>query len=262
MEEGQPTPQDRAALGAEVALRATTSAGALVAGAAFGLEAGSAALAGKEALDVAGARLIGQILRYREERAARVLSVGAATADLELDRFVSSIESSARLLAFMAESVEAAMDTPLETKIRALGGCLGRGVRDEAKVDEERLRVRGLARIDEPEVKLMEVLARQTGLIPPPEVPEGEEHRWPGWRRPEILSELPGFAAVLDASIARLVSEGLVLDDGIGRLAAEDGFRQMWILTDFGRDCLQLLRAVGPQGQPNEPTHPLSSPSA
>ncbi|MFJ4407237.1 hypothetical protein [Streptomyces sp. NPDC088910] len=234
---------NRAADGAGIVVRAATSVGAAVAGATIGLDAGAAALAAKEAVDVASGRLIGLIMRHREERASRVLVTGSVAADIELDRFVSSIESSPQLLALMAESVQAAMDTPLEAKIRALGGCLGRGVRDETKVDEERLRVRGLARVDEPEVKLMELLEQE-----PPAMPArgggSEGRRWPGWRRPELLTELPGFAAVLDASIARLTSEGLALDDGIGRVGADDGFREMWILTDFGKDSLQLLRAA------------------
>ncbi|MBP2052470.1 hypothetical protein J2Z21_005453 [Streptomyces griseochromogenes] len=238
-------PEESVGNAAEVVLRATTSVGAGVTGATLGLEAGAAALAAKEVVDAAGQRLIEKYLQYRRARASRVLSVGGDEAGMDLNRFVSSIESSPRLLALMAESVQAAMDTPLDIKVQALGRCLGRGVRDEAKVDEERLRIRGLARIDEPEVKLMELLERQPPLMPPHELGPDKNVRWPGWRRPEILAEIPGYADVLDASIARLTSEGLAVDDGINRLVADDGFREMWILTNFGRDCLRLLRSAG-----------------
>jgi hypothetical protein len=229
----------------EIAIRATTSVAAGVAG-MIDPAVGLAALALKEVLDPTAVRLISVIRSHREERAVRVLSAGSAESQLSVDRFSNAIENSPALLALMAESVQAAMDTPLESKILALGRCLGRGVKDEARVDEERLRVRGLSRIDEPEVKLMELLNQQTRLATTEEiVGDDSGKRWPGWRRPEILDELPGFASVLDASIARLTAEGLVRDDGIGRLAASDGFREMWVVTDFGKECLRLLREVG-----------------
>ncbi|MET7701684.1 hypothetical protein [Streptomyces sp. NPDC005485] len=207
--------------------------------------AGIAVGALKEYLDAPVLGLIERERARREERAARALQAGSEELQRSLNRLVQTIETSPDLLALMSETVEAAMETPLAEKVVALGRCLGRGVRDEASVDAERLRVRGLAGIEAPEVKLLEVLAKETHPTP-----EGwyQEH-FPGWRRPEILTELPGFAKVLDASIARLATEGIIKDDGIARVAmSEDDPTEMWILTDFGRDCLSLLRAVSPGG--------------
>jgi hypothetical protein len=123
-------------------------------------------------------------------------------------------ETSPELLTLMSETVQAAMQTPLEEKIIALGKCLGRSVRDETTVDAEFIYVKGLAEIEATEVKVMQVFDQPTG--PTPE--SYAQTHWPGWRRPEILGELPCFAAVLDASIARLTAAGMVRDDGIGRL--------------------------------------------
>ena len=209
----------------------------------FNPVAGMALGALKEYLDAPVLGLIERERARREERAARALQAGSEEAHQSLDHLVQTIETSPDLLALMSETVQAAMETPLAEKVVALGRCLGRGVRDEAVVDAERLRVRGLAGIEAPEVKLLEVLAKETHPTP-----EGwHQERFPGWRHPEILAELPGFTKVLDASIARLVAEGIITDDGIGRLAMnDDDPREMWILTDFGRDCLSLLRAVSP----------------
>ncbi|MER7622756.1 hypothetical protein [Streptomyces sp. NPDC126503] len=223
----------------EVVVHAATSTVAGVAG-ALNPVAGIAAAAVKEFADPHLVRLFERVRQDRGERSARVLATGADEANVSLDRLVHTVESSPDLMALMAEAVQAAANTPLEAKIIALGRCLGRGVRDDTRVDAERLRVRGLAGIESPEVKLMELLDTETLPV--------REHggRWPGWRRPEILDSLPGFASSLDASIARLTAEGLVRDDGIGRYPGEDGYREMWILTSFGQDCLALLRAVAP----------------
>lgn len=223
-------------------MRSVTSAGAAAAG-LISPELGIAAAAGKELVDVAGGRLFGVIARWRERRASQLVREAAAAAGTDANRLAETIESSPRLLALLSESVQAAMDTPYDAKIRALAGCLARGVRDEAEVDVERLRIRGLARIDEPEVLLMNLLTKPTSLIEPSDPRVGA---WPGWRQPEILQELPGFANMLHASIGRLTAEGMVRDDGLGRMTADDGFANIWVLTDFGRDCLSLLQAVGP----------------
>ncbi|MGW6938302.1 hypothetical protein ACWGF3_04670 [Streptomyces xanthophaeus] len=210
----------------------------------FNPVAGMAIGALKEYLDAPILHLIEKERARREQRAAQALQTGSEESQQSLDRLVQTIETSPDLLALMSETVQAAMETPLAEKIVALGRCLGRGVRDVASVDAERLRVRGLAGIEAPEVKLLEVLAQETHPTP-----EGwYQERFPGWRRPEILIELPGFAKVLDASIARLVAEGIIRDDGIVRVAFnDDDPTEMWILTDFGKDCLSLLREVSPR---------------
>ncbi|WP_143172498.1 hypothetical protein [Actinacidiphila paucisporea] len=224
----------------EASVKATT--GVIVAAVGtYNPVAGMALGALKEYVDAPILRLIEAERARRAERAEHALQAGSEEAQQSLDRLVQTIETSPDLLALMAETVQAAMETPLTSKIIALGRCLGRGVRDETRVDAERLRVRGLAGIEAPEVKLLEVLDKETYPTP-----EGWiQGRWPGWRRPEILIELPGFENVLDASIARLTAEGIARDDGIGRFGGgEHDAREMWILTDFGRDCLSLLLAV------------------
>ncbi|WP_159042619.1 hypothetical protein [Streptomyces curacoi] len=224
----------------ETSVKAATGALVGAVGAADPV-AGVAAGVAKEFIDPYLVRAFDKVRAIREQRALSALSAGSDEAGVSLDRMVHTIETSPELLTLMSETVQAAMQTPLEEKIIALGRCLGRGVRDETMVDAEFIYVRGLAEIEATEVKVMQVLDQPTGLTP-----EGyAEAHWPGWRRPEILSELPGFGAVLDASIARLTSAGMVKDDGIGRLPPDDGSdTEMWILTDFGKKCLSLLRAV------------------
>ncbi len=242
--------QPRSGPSDESAVKAITGVITAAAG-AYNPILGMAIGAAKEYVDAPILRLIENERARRSERALQALEAGVEEANRSLDRLVHSIETSPELLALMSETVKAAMETPLQEKITALGRCLGRGVRDEATVDAERLRVRGLAGIEAPEVKLLEVLAGETRTMPE----GGVQDRWPGWRRPEILQELPGFSGALDASIARLTAEGIIRDDGLGRIPHDDGFVEMWVVTEFGTDCLSLLRAVssGPSGDVESP---------
>ncbi|WP_158717791.1 hypothetical protein [Streptomyces sp. NRRL F-2664] len=243
---GHEASETRAGSSAESGVKAATGAIVAVVGAANPI-AGIALGALKEFVDAPLLRLVEMDRARRAERGRQALAASSREAGQSLDRLVQTIETSSDLLTLMSETVQSAMATPLDEKIIALGRCLGRGVRDETTVDAERLRVRGLASIEPPEVKLLEVISRQTYPAPT----GWAQDRLPGWRRPEILNELPGFAMALDASIARLTAEGLVIDDGIGRLPGDDApdAREMWVLTDFGRDCLALLRAVSPIGE-------------
>ncbi|MFC9632091.1 hypothetical protein ACFTY8_23100 [Streptomyces mirabilis] len=239
-DENQTTDQSTSA--SETSIKAVT--GALVgAVGAVNPIAGIAVGVAKEFADPYVVRAFDKIRSVREQRAINALSVGSNEAELPLDRMVHTIETNPELLNLMSETVQAAMQTPLASKIVALGKCLGRGVRDETTVDAEFIYVRGLAEIEAPEVKVMEVLDQPTKPAPQ----DYAQPSWPGWRRPEILDDLPGFTATLDASLARLTAAGMIKDDGIGRLPPdEDSEKEMWILTDFGKRCLSLLRAVSP----------------
>ncbi|MFJ3976044.1 hypothetical protein [Streptomyces sp. NPDC090021] len=214
---------------------ASASAGAIV-GAVVGGPVGAALGAGiQEALNEVAPRLIKTLIRRREERAAQVIAVGAISAGQGIDRFSETIEGSPELLALLSETVQAAMETPLEAKIHALGLCLARGVEDDTRVDAERLRVRGLARVETQEAKLMALINQ-----PQPDA----RATWLGWSRGEILERLPGYADVLDASMALLVAEGIAADAGVGGYGGGGTGQEQWILTSFGRDCLRLLEAL------------------
>ncbi|MGY4925303.1 hypothetical protein [Streptomyces sp. 900105755] len=226
----------------ETSVRAVT--GALVgAVGAVNPVVGIAAGVAKEFADPYLVRAFDRLRSTREQRALTALSAGSDEAGLSLDRLVHTIETNPELLTLMSEAVQAATQTSLEEKIVALGKCLGRGVRDETKIDAEFIYIRGLAEIEAPEVKVMQVLDQPTR--PAPE--NYSQPNWHGWVRSEILRDLPGFTATLDASLARLTAAGMVKDDGIGRIPAdEDSEKEMWILTDFGTKCLSLLKAVSP----------------
>ncbi|MGW3447368.1 hypothetical protein [Streptomyces sp. NPDC001076] len=195
----------------------------------------------QEAINEVVPRLAEAVNRRRHERAAQVIAVGAATSNAGLDRFTETIESSDELLALLSETVQAAMETSLSAKVHALGRCLAHGVDDDTRIDAERLRVRGLARIETQEAKIMAVIDQPQ--------PAGGRDPWLGWNRAEILDHLPGYTAVLDASMALLVAEGLAADAGVGGFGGGGPGREQWNLTDFGRDCLRLLQAVTPSTQ-------------
>ncbi|WP_405930337.1 hypothetical protein [Streptomyces sp. NBC_00827] len=238
------TEESKGQKAADISARTASAGAAVVIGSLVaGPVGGLAGVAVQAALDEVAPRLIGAIFRRREERAAQVIAVGAASTGTGIDRFSETIENSPALLALLSETVQAAMDTPLEAKIYALGLCLAHGVEDDTRVDAERLRVRGLARIETQEAKLMAVLYQ-----PLPPAPSGTEPRR-GWNRADIVEDLPGYADVLDASMALLVAEGLAAENGAAYGGGGPG-QENWILTNFGRDVLQLLQAVTPSDIP------------
>jgi hypothetical protein len=240
------TEESKGRQAAELAVRLSTGAGAAAVGGAVAGPVGAVLGAvAQEAVNEAAQRLIRLIIKRREERAAQVMAVGAEVSNASMDRFSETIESSPELLALLAETVQAAMETSLEAKIYALGRCLANGVQDDTTVDAERLRVRGLARIEAQEAKLMALLNEAIPLrLADPERGIPENARWLGWPRVEILGHLPGFTSVLDASIALLVAEGLAIDAGVGAYGGGGPGREQWILTDFGKDCLRLLQSA------------------
>lgn len=246
------TEETRAEQVAGMAARVAAGAGGVAVGTAVAGPAGALlGVVAQEAVSEAAQRLVRLIVRRREERAAQVMAVGAGLSNAGIDRFAETIESSPELLALLAETVQAAMETSLEAKIYALGRCLANGVRDDARVDAERLRVRGLARIETQEAKLMAVLAEAAPVRPAdPERGIPENGRWLGWPRTKILDELPGLEGVLDASIALLVAEGLAIDAGVGTYGGGGPGREQWVLTEFGRDCLRLLQSVASAANP------------
>ena len=201
----------------------------------------------QEAINEYVPRLIKALNRRRSQAAAEVVAVGAHTAGMDLDRFSDAIESSPELLSLLAETVQAAMETPLAAKIYALGVCLGAGVGDGTQVDTARLRVRGLARIEPQEAKLMALLDQPN--------PNGRDPRL-GWNRDEILGHIPGLAEALDACMALLVAEGLAADAGVGGFGGGGPGREQWNLTAFGRECLQLLQALTPAAEPQVDQQP------
>ncbi|MEU6294045.1 hypothetical protein [Streptomyces erythrochromogenes] len=226
---------------AEISARTVSAgAGATVGAVVAGPLGAIAGAVFQEALNEVAPRLIRAVIQRREERAAQVIAVGSVSAGVGINRFSETIESSPELLALLSETVQAAMETPLEAKIYALGLCLARGVEDDTKIDAERLRVRGLARIETQEAQLMALINQPQPV---------ERGTWLGWSRGEILQRLPGYADVLDASMALLVAEGIAADAGTGGFGGGGTGQEQWILTNFGRDCLRLLQALTPPGE-------------
>ncbi|WP_327368676.1 hypothetical protein [Streptomyces sp. NBC_01217] len=222
---------------AEMAVHATTT---LVAG-AVGIghpEAGLLLAMAKDFTDPVLEGFVEKLKIQYEERARTALAFAANEAGLTASGFMLSIDSDHRKMTLTAQTIQAATQTPLEQKIIALGRSLGRGVRDETLVDAEMLRIRGLAGIETWEVQLMEVLSAGP---PVPQSSRIEDQRLPGWTRSDILSVRSGFAAAVDASVARLTREGMARDASIGGFG---GGEPRWILTEFGQECLCLLRTV------------------
>ncbi|MYW29721.1 hypothetical protein [Streptomyces sp. SID2119] len=196
-------------------------------------------------------RMLSRIGALRQQRAQAAISEAASEAGVSVSRLTSTIEESPELLTLMAQVVQAAAETPLEEKIVALGRSLGRGVRDQAAVDAEFVKVRGVTAIETFEVKLMEIIGSGDPRRVTEETAEGERRdNLSGWKREDIVAHHSEFATVLDALISRLTAQGMVRDLSYQTFG---GGGERWALTPFGEECLSLLTAV-PAPDPTPPT--------
>ncbi|MFF8440614.1 hypothetical protein ACF07U_06995 [Streptomyces californicus] len=206
----------------------------------------------KDFADPVVEQMLDRIGMLRQGRAQTAIRAAASEANISVSRLTSIIEESPELLTLMAQVVQAAAETPLDEKIVALGRSLGRGVSDQAAVDAEFVKVRGLSAIETFEVKLLEILGTGEPGRVTEEAAEGEQRdNLPGWKRQDIIAQHPGFEKVLDALISRLTAQGMVYDRSYQTFG---GGGERWALTPFGEECLSLLAVVPapdrtPQGE-------------
>lgn len=225
----------------DAAVAATTSALVGAIAASYPMLAIPAAVV-KDFADPMVEQLLSKIGSLRQQRAQTAIRAAALEADVSVSRLTSTIEESPELLTLMAQVVQSAADTPLDEKIIALGRSLGRGVNDRAVIDAEFVKIRGISAIETFEVKLLEIIGTGEPNRVTAETTDGEPRdNLPGWKRDDIITQHPGFTAVLDALISRLTAEGMVHDRSYQTFG---GGGERWALTPFGDECLSLLIAV------------------
>ena len=177
----------------------------------------------------------------RVAKAARTIEVAADELGIPVDgleakarRSPENIELVARVLAASASTASAA------EKIDALGKVLARGLQDDATLDEALLLATVLADIEAPHLR---VLALLVGADPV----WGEQGR-NEWRRSSSetpshrdLAQMGGGRVAFPAIIATLVRHGLAVEIPTHRENATDVSNRMWVATDLGRTCVELL---------------------
>lgn len=138
----------------------------------------------------------------------------------------------------LARGLRAAMDADTEKKARALGRIAASGVSGRQPVDEARLLMTSLVRLEEPHVKVLVALAhpRPAGRgFPPGSQLHGQV--------PENLLEerIPTLGAMLGPVLTVLESEGMVFRHSETRYASPL-HREEWSITKHGERLLSFLK--------------------
>jgi hypothetical protein len=157
----------------------------------------------------------------------------------------------------LLRAVDAASRSLDQRKIELLARLYVATEEDPARVDEAVLLVDALRQIESMHLRVVRILARPgPRLLPPTDQEKLERQRvaassgdaTPGgvWPVEEILSQDPGLRPGFSVLIARLVSLGLVYDEGPGRIE----YQPFWELTQFGWNCARYLRERGSSQHP------------
>ena len=160
-------------------------------------------------------------------------------------------------------AVEAAANTAMRAKIRALGTALGRALAEDlgAQVSEDALVLAALAEIELNHARLLREMARSTNCPSPPT--DGAD--WihvatyaPGLDRRMLTRRLPGFEIAIDGAISVLQRHGLISEIAIdyvrlideratnsARTIGTTNPARSWRITALGVSTLRVLVEAG-----------------
>jgi hypothetical protein len=217
---------------AEAGVVTATLAGMVIAGPPGALVGGTAAAVVQLVTKEAMARRFG--------RASEAVEVAADEAGLTAEELLRQILADENLLELAARVVAAAAETTSHAKIRAVGKALGRGVRDDAMIDQERFMVDSLAGLDVPHFRVLEQVYEDDEGYGTPRSPDGTPRAY-GWTLQALAQHLPGLAPVLRPLLGVLRSRNLVENTAVGTLDSRPGVTDRWVLTEFGRDVINWL---------------------
>jgi hypothetical protein len=210
--------------------------------------------------------IIEEIRGVRYAAAATLVQQAADRLGVEPQDVVSSAFTDPERAAMLSESLEAAIRTMSAQKIAALAHALAAGLlRDEARVDDERLIIRALTDLEEPHIR---ALFRFTGVPPRAGLRRSRMTLWTGddqfsnasaealintLERNGLIArdtskhdaELRRYsAAKLNNSMRKANPKlsGRYLDETAPRPEVE------WRTTSFGVDCAEYLLGTSEQG--------------
>jgi hypothetical protein len=221
------------------------AAGAMVAGPAGALVGAGTGTMVQHVLKEALARQLG--------RANEAADVAADVAGLTAEELLRRILADERLLDLARRVFTVAAETALRARIRAAGTALGRAVRDDSAIDEERFIVDTLATFHVPHYRILQQLGQRYEGYGQERDAEGQEPIH-GWSPAALRKHQPGLVPVLGPVISALASQDLARNTNVGRYSYTPGEDDRWVLTDFGRQLLaRLLEADGSE-EPEAPT--------
>lgn len=194
--------------------------------------------------------------------ARRALTVGnelveeaarQADGDVTVEEFAERIAASDDAITLYARVLDAAADSTLPGKLRALATALEIGVDAPAKYDEARLIANALAAIEYPHARMLAFLGHR--FAPPMDPTQGV---YVSVDRRFIDRSLSEYAHVSEALIQTLNRAGLI-HDVAASVAGQPGFDpargpESWDVTPLGERCLDLLTEVAYGPMPDHGT--------
>ncbi|GAB2999805.1 hypothetical protein GCM10027184_64860 [Saccharothrix stipae] len=179
-----------------------------------------------------------QLLMRQIGRVEAATEEAVTCGNCTIDELLRESLADDRRAAVMTAALRAAAVAQDEATVLALGRAYARGVltADDAQIDEQMRIVATLGTLDPVDVRVLHVMR------------EGEWAKRPskGSSLGFLSEEIPSVLSVVDAVVARLLTEGLISNEAPGMMA---GTRLQ--ITDFGRLCLRSLWEVGYQASDN-----------
>jgi hypothetical protein len=185
-------------------------------------------------------QVLSKVWNLRSRRARQAAERAAAEAGLSAEELLRRILADERLLDLAIRVFTVAAESALQAKIRAAGKALGRAVRDDATINQERFIVDSLAGLDMPHFLVLEQVYEDYEDYGTPRSPDGTPRAY-GWTVHALVARLPGLAPVLKPLLAVLSSRNLVENTAVGTLDYRPGGTGRWILTEYGRDVVHWL---------------------
>ncbi|WP_100500942.1 hypothetical protein [Geodermatophilus chilensis] len=185
-----------------------------------------------------GIRISSDALTRRRDRGARALDAAAEQVG-SLQRLEKLATADDARLELTARTLEAAMRTTLEAKVRALGRVLAAGLDGQATVDQAQILSTALADLEASHVQVLDELRRRADANAEAEPAKGTELL--SMSRDDVLERLPGHRDVLDSVMQVLEGQYLVVPVSLGMSFGSWGGPGRWAVTDLGRACLNRL---------------------
>ncbi|WP_143254073.1 hypothetical protein [Amycolatopsis keratiniphila] len=192
-----------------------------------------------------GAKALERVIRRRLGRTQEAVDAAAKFANRSFEELIEIASEDDRRLEIVGRAVQAAALSSDSATICALGRALATGVlaTDDAKVDESLRIVSTLASLDPIDVKVLERMHTSGGTWHILRTDDNSHHH-------AIAEEFPEAESVIDHVVARLSQQGLITRPDAGGLAW-DGIP--WVVTDFGRLCIETLRSAGAAAEGDSP---------
>ena len=219
------------------------SGGAGGVGAAFGPEAGVAALGLAPAVQTALNAIADRARLVRRRRVGDAWTAAATYADLDDVELLERLLADERKLELTARVLTAAALATDHAKVRALGRALAEGAlaADGAAVDDQHLVVEALSHLTVAHVRILLLLLRE---------PPREGDFAVGWYSHLIAAAMPTTVpGITDTLVADLVAWGLARR--ADAIFPGEGMPR-WECSTFGRLCLERLELIGAHDRPQD----------